>query len=85
MPQKKTIKLIEEKTKQKFGIWFGRDLFGTTEIQQSNGLKLPDWINQSVYQFLKHISDMAFVLESSTELLQRMRAGIQYISHLKYF
>ena len=74
------VDLIEQNSGLKFKNYqTPRDMWSTLEIQKQNGLKLPDWINQTVYQTFELFSNMAFTYDSSTQLIHRMRAGIHRI------
>lgn len=74
---KNLVKFVEQKSGLKFNHhWVGRDLFNALEIQKNDfGLKLPDWVNDTVYSDLNQFLTMSFIFDSSTEKLLRLRAG----------
>ena len=74
---KNMIKYIEEKSGLTFDHHLvGRDLFSALECQRTMGLKHPEWVNETVYDFLKHFIQMSFIFDASTVKLRRLRAGL---------
>ncbi|XP_054165608.1 prostatic acid phosphatase-like [Oppia nitens] len=51
-------------------------IFDVIAIEQQNGYKLPLWIDTPTFDALKDISDITFVLDFSTHLIQRLRTGL---------
>ncbi len=55
-----------------------QQFFDTLSVEIENNYPLPHWVNESIYQSLKEISDMSFHFRSSTELVQRLRTGEKF-------
>jgi hypothetical protein len=54
-----------------------QQVFDDLSIEIENN-SLPHWVNDSIYQSLKEISDMSIHFRSSTERIQRLRIGEKF-------
>ena len=78
---KKLVKFVEQKSGMTFDHhWVGRDLFNALEIQKTDfGLKLPEWVNDTVYNDLQLFLQMSFIFDAATEKLRRLRTGMSVV------